>query len=167
MRRKRCQRLRNQCILNLSTFRIERYRLFFIGYPNPIWILHRCSWWPGAYLAPGHLVGRCKSGVSQREIKQYLMAVHSAINMLLLCESCHSCHNWVSMVVIKIPCLHGTRIPVGSKAPLIARFMGSTWGPSGADRTQMDPMLAPWTLLSGMIWAGWRITGPDHRKSTI
>ena len=29
--------------------------------------------------------------------------------------------------------------------PLIARFMGSTWGPSGADRTQVGPMLAPWT----------------------
>ena len=25
---------------------------------------------------------------------------------------------------------------------LIARFMGPTWGPSGADRTQMGPMLA-------------------------
>ena len=34
---------------------------------------------------------------------------------------------------------------------LIARFMGSTWGPSGADRTQVCPMLAPWNLLSGMI----------------
>ena len=33
---------------------------------------------------------------------------------------------------------------------LIARFMGPTWGPSGADRTQMGPMLAPWTLLSGV-----------------
>ena len=31
----------------------------------------------------------------------------------------------------------------------IAKFMGPTWGPSGADRTQMGPMLAPWTLLSG------------------
>ena len=31
---------------------------------------------------------------------------------------------------------------------LIARFMGQTWGPSGADRTQVGPMLAPWTLLS-------------------
>ena len=31
----------------------------------------------------------------------------------------------------------------------IARFMGPTWGPSGADRTQVGPMLAPWTLLSG------------------
>ena len=33
---------------------------------------------------------------------------------------------------------------------LIARFMGPTWGPPGADRTQVGPMLAPWTLLSGM-----------------
>ena len=33
--------------------------------------------------------------------------------------------------------------------PLIARFMGPTWGPSGAERTQVGPMLAPWTLLSG------------------
>ena len=33
---------------------------------------------------------------------------------------------------------------------LIARFMETTWGPSGADRTQVGPMLAPWTLLSGM-----------------
>ena len=34
---------------------------------------------------------------------------------------------------------------------LIARFMGPTWGPSEADRTQVGPMLAPWTLLSGMF----------------
>ena len=32
---------------------------------------------------------------------------------------------------------------------LIAKFMGPTWGPSGADWTQMGPMLAPWILLSG------------------
>ena len=31
---------------------------------------------------------------------------------------------------------------------LIGRFMGPTWGPSGADRTQVGPMLAPWTMLS-------------------
>ena len=34
---------------------------------------------------------------------------------------------------------------------LIARFMGPTWGPSGADRTQVGPMLAPWTLLFGIV----------------
>ena len=33
---------------------------------------------------------------------------------------------------------------------VIARFMGPTWGPSGADRTQVGSMLAPWTLLSGV-----------------
>ena len=32
---------------------------------------------------------------------------------------------------------------------VIARFMGATRGPSGADRTQVGPMLAPWALLSG------------------
>ena len=33
---------------------------------------------------------------------------------------------------------------------LITKFMGPKWGLSGADRTQMGPMLAPWTLLSGL-----------------
>ena len=32
------------------------------------------------------------------------------------------------------------------------RFMGPTWGPSGADRTQAGLMLAPWTLLSGILY---------------
>ena len=32
---------------------------------------------------------------------------------------------------------------------LTARFMGPIWGPFGADRTELGPMLAPWTLLSG------------------
>ena len=30
-------------------------------------------------------------------------------------------------------------------------FMGPTWGPPGADRTQGGPMWAPWTLLSGYV----------------
>ena len=34
-----------------------------------------------------------------------------------------------------------------------SRFMGPTWGPLGADRTQVGPMLAPWTLLSEVpLW---------------
>ena len=43
-----------------------------------------------------------------------------------------------------IPCRWGTQ-------SLKTRFMGPTWGPSGADRTQVGPMLAPWTLLSGLV----------------
>ena len=34
---------------------------------------------------------------------------------------------------------------------MIARFMGPMWGPFGADRTQVGPMLAPWALLSGIF----------------
>ena len=33
--------------------------------------------------------------------------------------------------------------------PLIARFLGLSWSPLDGDRTQVDPMLASWTLLSG------------------
>ena len=33
---------------------------------------------------------------------------------------------------------------------LVASFIGPTWGPSGADRTQVVPMLAPWNLPSGI-----------------
>ena len=33
----------------------------------------------------------------------------------------------------------------------IAKFMGPIWGPPGSCWPQMGPMLAPWTLLSGMI----------------
>ena len=33
----------------------------------------------------------------------------------------------------------------------MARFMGPTWGPPGADRTQVGPMWATWTLLSGNL----------------
>ena len=37
----------------------------------------------------------------------------------------------------------------GLVATRIARFMGPPWGPPEADRTQVGPMLAQWTLLSG------------------
>ena len=38
----------------------------------------------------------------------------------------------------------------------IAKFMGPTWGPPGADRTQVGPMLAPWNLLSGCFQMSYR-----------
>ena len=47
--------------------------------------------------------------------------------------------------MLEAPRLQGVRLT------LIARFMGPTWGPTGADRTQVGPMLAPWTLLSGTL----------------
>ena len=35
----------------------------------------------------------------------------------------------------------------------IARFMRPTWGPYGADRTQVGPMLTPWSLLPGLSYS--------------
>ena len=51
---------------------------------------------------------------------------------------------------------------------LITRFMGPTWDPPGANRTQVCPMLAPRTLLSGDLpfpryqWCAWRSLGLIH-----
>ena len=36
-----------------------------------------------------------------------------------------------------------------------AKFMGTIWGPPGSCRSQMGPMLAPWTLLSGLFQGWW------------
>ena len=46
---------------------------------------------------------------------------------------------------------HGSAFWINGPSP-IATFMGPTWGPPGADRTQEGPMLAPWILLSGFVW---------------
>ena len=63
---------------------------------------------------------------------------------------CHlwrqSCQNWRPFVFSDDTIV--TTVPID---PLIAKFMGPTWGPSGADRTQVGSMLAPWTLLSGLV----------------
>ena len=48
----------------------------------------------------------------------------------------------------------GSSIGVAS-GTLIARFMGPTWGPPGADRPQVGLMWATWTLLSGQQVVTW------------
>ena len=54
----------------------------------------------------------------------------------------------------------------------IAKLMGPTWGPPGFCRPRMGPMLAPWTLLSGVAYEMFRAYGnifvstnmvPDYR----
>ena len=35
--------------------------------------------------------------------------------------------------------------------------MGPTWGPSGANRTQVGPIVAPWTLLSGYALCEYKV----------
>ena len=45
----------------------------------------------------------------------------------------------------------GTGMTPPVYSPQIARFMGPTWGLSGADRIQVGPILVPWTLLSASV----------------
>ena len=48
----------------------------------------------------------------------------------------------------------------------ITKFMRPTWGPPGSCRSQMGPMLAPWTLLSGLVSQGMGIfTGTQCKWS--
>ena len=55
--------------------------------------------------------------------------------------------SWEIVNDIKASYHNCSRVP-----PQIARFMGPTWDPHGSCRPQMGPMLAPWTLLSGLLW---------------
>ena len=46
----------------------------------------------------------------------------------------------------------------------ITRFMGPTWGPPESCRSKMGPMLAPWILLSGLIY-GWTNGWANNRNT--
>ena len=51
-----------------------------------------------------------------------------------------------------IPVMRGLNSSnIGWASAQISKFMGPTWGLPGAARSQVGPMLAPWTLLSGRI----------------
>ena len=79
--------------------------------------------------------------------------------------STHSNQNWVFSSHLSVRHLHQTHF----KPSLIARFMGPTWGPSGADRTHVGPMLAPWTLISGISYQKlhWQSCGLTSHKRNI
>ena len=67
----------------------------------------------------------------------FTMAEHHKLEWFALCRCMtHTCSNYMDGTVPMIQ-------------TLITRFMGPTWGPSWADRAQVGPLLAPWTLLSG------------------
>ena len=67
----------------------------------------------------------------------------SYINIVISCQL-----PGINIVLCEPGYYHNHRVP---KRPPIARSMGPTWGPSGADGTQVGPMLAPRTLLSGSV----------------
>ena len=60
----------------------------------------------------------------------------------------HTTRMTLHMHVDMTPKLKGSQ-EIRSEITLIARVMGPTWVPPGADRTHVGPMWATWTLLSG------------------
>ena len=55
-----------------------------------------------------------------------------------------------SELLYMIPCR--TRFTLGNKN---TSWQRGSWGPSGADRTQVGPVLTPWTMLSGQLKLIW------------
>ena len=97
---------------------------------------------------------------------------HSADYLLIMCPWISSVYGSYTMK----PDLKVTFLFVWHQAiTLIARFMGPTWGPSGADRTQVGPMLVPWILLSCYlgIWTNdglslwWHMLSLIHNELNI
>ena len=76
-------------------------------------------------------------------LNPYLAILSSVFLMTFIwCESYMS--TWLDAIrkqAFTCPNIHNAHA-------LIARFMGTAWGPPGDDRTQVGPMLVPWILLS-------------------
>ena len=67
--------------------------------------------------------------------------------------------SFVRGITMRHYCWVPLKRPVMGRVSIIARFRGPAWGPSGAARIQSCPMLAPWTLLSGVSMSRW-----EHEK---
>ena len=72
----------------------------------------------------------------------------------LSCHKCllwsiiHTCWGYVALGEVPREGVWEDRVTIFVSNSQIARFMGPKWGPPWGDRTQVGPMLAPWTLLS-------------------
>ena len=84
-----------------------------------------------------------KSGIAQCPRLGIFKSSDCSIGCPCFSSTDTSSSNELQWLDIGVMCV---RIPT-----LIARFMGPTWGPPGDDRTQVGPMLATWTLLSGNL----------------
>ena len=62
-----------------------------------------------------------------------------------------SCYKGFLLYVNSVAVCHNQEVSVIILS-LIAKFMGPTWGPSGADRTQVGPMLVPMNFAIWVIY---------------
>ena len=75
------------------------------------------------------------------------------VSLQLSCGNSWQIWMWLkvsNLYFCKIKISHNPRNVLKGQSQ-ISRFMGPTWGPPGSCWPQMGPMLAPWTLLSGVL----------------
>ena len=80
-------------------------------------------------------------------IPWYANIIHYWYTMISSTQYYISHYNENSTIVNTIR-IHSNHLVPCWTPSLIARYMGPTWDPSGANRTQVGPMLDPWILLS-------------------
>ena len=99
-------------------------------------------WWTlNTYGRCNHSVGVLSTHQLHGKWKVYLKLSRSNGVGLMAMALCY-CPNMIYVQIVFFTI-------VATAPALIAGFMGSTWGLPGADMTQVGPMWATWTLLSG------------------
>ena len=93
-----------------------------------------------------HCISHCKAQVAQLFFIQHLICTYWIKG--ILCG--YAIRSAPAADFPRDVCLTVSRNHKVFLLSLIARFMGPTWVPSGADRTQVGPMFTPWTLLYRM-----------------
>ena len=134
------------------------------------WNLMKQSVTAGAQLLWSGRYG-CNNGRYGCTIVMSYIEINKAVSQWLLTFNLCVSLTWPLTCAFHIPCTHTPEIIDMHRGlcdnlqiwTLIARFIGPTWGPSGADRTQMGPMLVLWILLSGECIDA-SIVGPTDTK---
>ena len=120
--------------------------------------IHLCAMSWGYVMSQGYVNGIVRSSVQGFCTWTNVMALYSEVfvDSVFACCSRSHCKDLPTKSIFMLMLLgvfvepHYDMI-ICSKRTLLAGCMGPPWGPSGAGRTQVGPMLTPWTLLYGHL----------------
>ena len=87
--------------------------------------------------------------ISTSFVVSYASTPNNTLQIWVRLWRCSCLVDWFCYQMIAKPG-NKTATPSWPDPSQIAKLMGPTWGPPGSCRPQMGPMLAPWTLLSGI-----------------
>ena len=129
--------------INNKYIYIYIYTCVWSIYPHPSWLLHCHRGNHPIDPKPVKKSWKDMDKLNRRQItinhhtQENGKNVHNSMNVVRSHNYNHTQQNTKKCIILGM-------------SSLTSRFMGPTWDPAGADRTQVGPMLAPWTLLSGL-----------------